>query len=109
MKKFNLHYANIKAVGDIPCIKFNKHKDMVAFIDQSCMDRKGECVWLITKDGLYDVFISESYLSIEEFLLNMPCWQTVGDYFLQEYPSFEDAHSVALDILETSELRYNQK
>ena len=108
MNKFNLHYANINAVGDIPCIKFDKHAYMVDFIDQLCVNRKGERVWLISKDGLEDIFISESCLSIESFMQNMDNWQTVGEYFLQEYSSYEDAHSVALDILENNELRYNK-
>lgn len=29
-------------------------------------------------------------------------------FFLQEYPSFEDAYKVALDMQETSKLCYNE-
>ena len=106
---FNLHYASLDlGDNDIPCYGFKKHSHMVDFIDEKCINRKGEVVWLLAKNGSTDVFISESHLSIQDFLSKKYCWQTTGDYFLQEYPSFEEAYRVALDMAEISLLCYSK-
>lgn len=105
---FKLHYANVDLRdSDIPCFEFKNHSRMVDFIDEKCINRHGEVVWLLAKEGFTDVFISESHLSIQNYLSKMACWQTTGNYFLQEYPSFEDAYRVALDMAEISPLCYN--
>jgi hypothetical protein len=92
--------------GDIPCYDFETHWKMTDFIDSVCYGRKRECVWLIAKEGSNDVFISESYINIQIFLNKMPLFNTVGNYFLQEYSSYEEAYKVALMINETSPLCY---
>lgn len=104
---FNLHYASLNLQGDIPSFKFKKHSEMIDFIDEKCINRTGQVVWLLAKKDFSDVFISESHISIQDFLKNKSCWQTNGDYFLQEYPSFEEAYRVALDIAEISPLCYS--
>lgn len=105
--KFNLHYAPLQTSDkDISLISFNTHEKMVDFIDEMCINRNGECVWLIAKDKSTDVFISESHISIQDFLQTKNAWNTVNDYFLQEYESFQDAYEVALTMVETSKLCY---
>lgn len=104
---FKLHYVSLKLQGDIPCFKFKKHSDMIDFIDEKCINRIGKVVWLLAKSDLKDVFVSESHISIQDFLKNKYCWQTTGDYFFQEYSSFEEAYKVALDMKEESPLCYS--
>jgi hypothetical protein len=78
----------------------------IDFIDQKCIGRSGECVWLISKLNTTDIFISESSLSIQDFMLRKYLWDIAGDYFLQEYASFEDAYHAAILINETSPMAY---
>ena len=106
MNTFNLHYASLHNDGDIPCFKFQTHSNMLDFIDEICIGKNGEKVWLIGKDNYTDIFISESHLSIQNFLEKKYTWQTTGDYFLQEYSSFKEAYKVALYMCEISPLCY---
>lgn len=109
MSNYKLHYAKVDlGLYDIPCIEFNKHSEMIDFIDEKCINRMGKIVWLIAKEDFTDLFISESYLSIQDFLSKKYTWQTTGNYFLQEYTSFEDAYKVALDMAEISPLCYSE-
>lgn len=109
MKVFKLHYAYISLYKeDIPTYEFRNHSQMVNFIDKQCIHRKGTVVWLIAKDESSDIFISESYLSIQDYLSTKMNWQVPCNYFLQEYPSFEEAYSVALDMAEISDLCYSK-
>jgi hypothetical protein len=109
MENFRLHYAGIDLNGDIPCHEFKKYGQMIDFIDQKCIGRTGQVVWLVGKDHFMDVFVSESHLSIQDFLIKKYLWQTTGDYFLQEYPTYEDAFRVALDMVELSPLCYKNE
>lgn len=105
---FKLHYAPIKLENeDIPCFEFKKHSEMIDFIDEKCVHRNGEVVFLIGKDDLTDVFVSESYISVQDFLSKKNLWQTVGEYFFQEYSSFEEAYAMALAMSEGSNLCYS--
>lgn len=105
--KYKLHYAPIDlGENDIPCYDFNSHKKMIDFIDKVCYGRGGDKVWLIAKDDLQDIFISESYITIQSFLHNMVGWKTIGSYYLQEYSSYEEAYKVALSMKEDSPLCY---
>lgn len=104
---FKLHYASLDLGGnDIPSFEFKKHSQMIDFIDEKCVNRNGQVVWLLAKKDLTDIFISENHLSIQDYFSRKHLWNIPDDYFLQEYPSFEDAYRVALDMLEISPLRY---
>lgn len=107
MKNFKLHYASLDLQGDIPCFEFKKHSQMVDFIDEKCINRNGQVVWLLAKNCSTDIFISENHHSIQDYFTNKNLWNVPDDYFLQEYPSFEDAYSVALDMAEISPLCYS--
>jgi hypothetical protein len=107
MKDYILYYA--KTDLDVPCFTFKKHSEMIDFIDEKCIGRNGQVVWLLAKEESTDVFVSESHLSIQDFLLSKYLWKTKGTYYLQEYPSFEDAYSVALGMAEISKLCYSDE
>ena len=77
-------------------------------IDKNCYQRD-KIVWLLAKDESKDVFISESQLSIQDFLTKKTAWQSTGVYFLFEYPSYEEAYKVALDMMEIHELCYSSE
>jgi len=104
--KYKLHYAELNLQGDIPCYEFNKMRKLIDFIDFKCINNKGNIIWLIASNNINDIFVSDSYLSIENFLEKMPCWNTSGEYFLQEYSSFQEAYEVALSMMETHKLCY---
>lgn len=103
---YRLHYAK-KDWINIPVFRFTTHAKMVDAIDAACINRKLECVWVLAKDSIDEVFVSSSYLMIQAFLQKMPCMQTQGDYYLQEYDSFEEAYKVALSMQEPNPLCYS--
>jgi len=105
---FKLHYVSLDlGNNDIPCFEFKKHSQMIDFIDEKCINRNGQVVWLLAKNDSTDIFISENHLSIQDYFTRKYLWNIPGDYFLQEYPSFEDAYRVALDMSEISPLCYS--
>ena len=109
MGNYRLHYASIEqgeTDDDIPVFKFNTNRRMIDFIDEKCIGKSSSIVWLLAKENSNDIFISEKHLSIQDFLLKKYTWNTVGDYFLQEYKSYEEAYSVALSMVEISPLCY---
>lgn len=89
--------------------KFSKFPLLIDFIDEVTIRRKGECIWLIAREGTTDIFISESALSIQTFIEKMDIWKCVGDYFLMEFDSFEEAYKVALNMNEGHELCYSNQ
>jgi len=103
---FRLEYANIDK-NEIESLGFKKHHQMIDFIDEKCLGRMG-IVWLVAREGSTDVFISESHMSIQDFLEKKSTWNCVGLYFLQEYTCFEDAYKVALNMAEISPLCYDR-
>ena len=106
---YRLHYSKIDAKNeDIPCFTFKKLASMIDFIDEHCIHRKGEVVWCLLKTGLTDAFISESQLSIQDFLRRKQFWETVGDFHLFECNSFEEAYKIALANAEASALCYSE-
>jgi len=107
MKGYKLHYADINEWSDIPCFEFDRFSQMINFIDEKCGGRK-DLVWLVTKGDTIESFISDSQLSIQDFLSNKSTWKTTGHFYLQEYSSFEDAHKVAFDMTEESPLCYSK-
>jgi hypothetical protein len=79
---------------------------MIDFIDEKCIRKTGKCVWLISKLDTTDIFISDSSLSIQDFMQRKYLWNIPGHYFLQEYASFEEAYHAAILINETSPMAY---
>jgi len=106
---FKLNYASLDLQGDIPCFEFKTHAQMIDFIDEKCINRSSQLVWLLAREGSQDIFISENHLSVQDFLENKYLWNIRGEYFLQEYSSYEEAQKVALSMYETSSLCYINK
>jgi hypothetical protein len=106
---YRLHYSKIDAKNeDIPCFKFKKLASMIDFIDEHCIHRSGEVVWCLLRNELSDVFVSESQLSIQDFIQNKYCWNVRGDFHLFECDSFEEAYKIALASTEASALCYSE-
>jgi len=112
--KIKLFYAPCDlGENDIVGFKIIGLKDLVDKIDELCHGKVKKRVFLLASEDLgYEeesnfVFISDSYLEIEEILLNHKRLRACKTFFLQEYESFEDAYSVALSMKENSELCYN--
>lgn len=101
-----LHYAELNNHGSIPCLEFNT---LDAFTDFLCK---------VTEDRVYlfafeigevsEVFVTSDLTMISVIMKEtFNLIQNEDIFFLQEYPSFEDAYKVALDMQETSPLCYN--
>lgn len=101
---YRLHFSELNQKGDIPCFEFKKHIQMVDFIDSKGIDKYGQQVYFLAKDDNKDIFISESYISIQDFLLKKSLFQTVGDYFLFECESYVEAYKLAMLMKEGSDL-----
>ncbi len=96
----NLHLAIYD--GDIPIIKFANKEDLIEYIYEL---QKFDCVWLFaTNSENSEILITENILFL---LLIIKVSSIEGDVFLQEYQSYEDAYSVALDMKESNPKCYN--
>lgn len=110
--KVNLHYAKLDLQDDdIPCYEFTSIEEVRSFITSIVYPLKmvNEKVYVIAIQD--EVIVTENGLLIEELFngnLNSayPFFEN-EDIFIQEYPSYEDAYKVALDMKETSSLCYN--
>jgi len=98
----NLHLAIYD--GDIPSIPFIKKEDLIDYIYEL---QRFDCVWLFaTKDGDAEIIITESI----DFLISIIKIIQLGkNVFLQEYQSYEDAYSVALDMKLVNPKCYNNE
>jgi len=88
--------------GDIPAIPFENKQDLIDYVFEL---QKFDCVWLFTTgcdNG--EIIVTENIL----FLIMVINISTIqGDIFIQEYPSYEDAYAVALDMKESNPKCYN--
>ena len=103
-KNYTLHYDPIRAEGnkgDIQKYEFDTHAQMIDFIDEKTYMRRNQCVWVVSKDDLEDVFVSKSALSIQDFLEKKECWKTKGVFHLFECEDLDKAYDLAKNIIET--------
>lgn len=103
-KNYTLYYDPIRAEGnkgDIQKYEFGTHAQMIDFIDEKTYMRRNQCVWVVSKDDLEDVFVSKSALSIQDFLEKKECWKTKGVFHLFECESLHEAYDLAKNIIET--------
>jgi len=96
MKTFKLHYTEIN--GNILCVDFKKHYDMIDFIDAKGINNKNKIIYLLYKKTINDIFISTSYLSIQDYLNKKMLCKTTDDYFIHECISLEKAFEIVLKI-----------
>jgi hypothetical protein len=118
----NIHYASLELDADIPVYECNNIQELKAFELTYLLDNPEvkNRVWLLSIND--EEFVTENVqiicslleqtfmydlakeLSPSIFYANNNC----DDVFLQEYPSFEDAYEVALDMQEgTTDLCYS--
>ena len=109
--KYKLHYAKLDLQGDIPCLEFTSIEEVRSFITSIIYPLKmvNEKVYVIAIQD--EVIVTENGLLIEELFdgnLNSayPFFES-EDIFIQEYPSYEEAYKVALDMKEVSPLCYS--
>ena len=110
---YKLHYAPLILVGDIPCYEFKTIKELQSFIESVLYPFKMENdrVYLVVMED--EVIITENALFVIELFERK--FNSVYPYyegqpiFIQEYPSYEDAYAVALDMKEENPLCYNQQ
>ncbi len=103
-KDYILYYDPIRAEGsdkDIQKHGFNTHAQMIDFIDEKTYMRRNQCVWVVSKDDLEDVFVSKNALSIQDFLEKKSLWKTKGVFHLFECESLHEAYDLAKNITET--------
>lgn len=106
---FKLHYASLDLQGDIPCFEFESKYEMldyvtklynnnwVTYLDKVCL--------IAISDHLIVVNSMNRILNFINAELNHIDFDT--DVFLQEYPSYEQAFKVALDMKEGDPLCYS--
>ena len=112
--KIKLYYAaSDLGENDIVGYELKGLNSVVDKVDELCHGKNKKRVYLLASEDLGEnednnfVFVSDSYLEIQEMLLNHKRLRTCKTFFLQEYESFEDAYSVALSMKEINELCYN--
>jgi len=109
--KIKLHYAKLNLQGDIPCYEFNDFTSFIQFLNKETFDKPGNNVQLMAVED--EIFVADKDSQIiSETLLHIygEGYFTISDtnVFLQEYDSFEEAYSVALDMRETHPLCYEK-
>lgn len=130
--RYELHYASLDLQGDIPCIKLMNQDDLIYQLNGHSEDplpnekliawknspfwgrmdsRKESIVYLCAietppnDNGV--ILVDSSPDNIIRFIESQTMTPTMKKIFLQEYPSYEDAYKVALDMKEVSPLCYS--
>lgn len=106
---FKLHYASLDLQGDIPCVEFESKYEMLDYVSKIYNNNwltylKKVCLVSIS-DHLIVVNSMSRILNFINDELNHIDFGT--DVFLQEYPSYEEAFKVALDMKEENPLCYS--
>ena len=107
---YKIHYAKLDLQGNIPCLEFTSIEEVRSFITIIVYPLKmvNEKVYVIAIQD--EIIVTENGLLVEELFdgnLNSVYPFYEGEpIFIQEYPSYEDAYKVALDMKEQSPLCY---
>jgi hypothetical protein len=105
IKTVNVHFAKLDLSQDIPTYQFDELDEVIGF----CLATVSyNTVYLVS---LFDeVFVSSSISSICIFIESMLTRERIivkeVDIFLQEYPSFQCAYEVSLNMMEVNPLCY---
>jgi hypothetical protein len=121
-EKFWLYYAPLVLEGDIPCIEFDTQKDLIQYINEelhpqcdnlgSPLSTTSNIVFLVAyKDEIY---VSHILNYIIDFIESMEhtSYDFSGDEYtvhLHEYPSFEEAYTIAKSMKEGNKLCYSSE
>ena len=111
MKRLN--YAPIELGNeDVKTLEFENIDALRDGIDHLCHGKNKNIVYLFGTEGMDEyesIFVTISYLQIEELLNEHKRIKTWNNFFLHEYESYEDAYSVALSMREDSEICYSKE
>ena len=91
--------------GDIPAYKFDTLKELVDYI--VLLDRF-DCVWLVTTDCENSEIIVTESVDLICHLLGVKSFHNGNNtLYIQEYPTYQEAYIVALDMKEENPKAYN--
>ncbi len=104
-KKYKMLYELTykKLNSSVQYLKFKKHSKLIDFIDENCIGRNKTVVWLLSKERLSDIFISESHCTIQELLHRMLVWRTTGHYSLFEHKNYKSAYKMAKNMVQDND------
>ena len=106
---YKLHYAKLDLQGDIPCLNFKNWKERMLFICDKVTGSK-EKVFVLSINYNADESIDSVYVfdiwNCVRFLRDKKYNSIHYTFYLQEYPSYEEAYKVALDMKEVSPFCY---
>jgi hypothetical protein len=120
MAKIKLHYAKIDSHDNIECFEFDEgdsaFNDFMLHLETSYFPAFGRLKKVVYLFCYVDeIFISDNIDNVLHFMesayygFNSYTSSDFWDMHLQEYPSFEEAYKVALDINEVKELCYSSE
>ena len=101
-KDYTLYYDTVNSGKDIERHEFDSHAQMIDFIVPIIYDDNKDCVFLLSKDDLEDVFVSKGKVSVVDFWHTRHSWQTSGNHYLFECETYDEAYSLATDISNTN-------
>jgi len=84
---------------------FKTYDKLVDYILMRC--KNASVVYLFVKEDK-EPFITSNITLLEWAIRHTPLINEGGNYYLQEYLSYEDAYAVAKDMMEEHELCYNE-
>jgi hypothetical protein len=94
--------------GDIVLIEFHTQFDLCEYLKELS---RFDCIWLAADDGEKgEILITENVQilikAVENSYFNL-LWNSLQNFFVQEYETYEDAYKVALDMREGNPKCYN--
>jgi len=105
--KYRLHYAKLGLDTDIPTHEFSDKSERLKFFVENTLDRKGECVWLVTTDREAEVYVTHRCVRVWHYVQFMPLLYESEEWFLFEFDSYQEAYNVALHMAEVSPMCYS--
>jgi len=96
---FNLHYSELGTdKNNVKLVEFEKHSQMIDFIDGKCLKENSERTWLLFIAGSTNIFIVESHVSLSALLKKKYTEEKTSVYSMKEYKNYKIANSVALSV-----------
>lgn len=101
-------YIAIGKEDNIPCIEFNSTNELMGYVENL---KSFDCVWLCSgKSPNSEILVTESIDVILKAIAN-DNWDVSleknSELHIHEYPSYEDAYRVSLDMREGNNKCYN--
>lgn len=110
--KYELHFAELPLGRDIPCLQFDSWNELAEAAVSKLSKKRDDRVYLYQFGGLENPIIIScnayhliKYFETDDLRLSTCCF---FKHFIQEYESYEDAYSVAKDMMEEHPLCYGR-